>query len=98
MEVPNTDTVWRETFEGENFRELVKNTTFAKKTYADCSLLLHQHMPPPKFRGENFHEQPHNCEICESFLSQTFPAIQHIGGQLPSMDVPNTDTLMSWYE
>ena len=24
MEVPNTDTVWQETFEGENFRELVK--------------------------------------------------------------------------
>ena len=48
MEVPNTDTVWRETFEGENFRELVKNTTFAEKTYADCSLLPHQHMLSPQ--------------------------------------------------
>ena len=48
MEVPNTDTVWRETFEGENFCELVKNTTFAEKTYADCSLLPHQHMPSPQ--------------------------------------------------
>ena len=35
MEVPNTGTVWQETFEGENFRELVKNMTFAEKTYAD---------------------------------------------------------------
>ena len=45
MEVPNTDTVWQETFEGENFHELVKNMTFAEKTYADCSFLPHQCMP-----------------------------------------------------
>jgi len=32
-------------FEGENFRKLVKNTIFAEKTFADCSLLLHQRTP-----------------------------------------------------
>ena len=37
------------TFERENFHELVKNTIFTEKTFADCSLLLHQRTPHPKF-------------------------------------------------
>ena len=37
-----------------NFCELVKNTIFAEKTFADCLLLPHQRMPCSKFRGENF--------------------------------------------
>ena len=82
-----------------------KNMTFAEKTYADCSLLPHQRMPSPQISRRKLswiatHSQKfsHNCEICESFLPQTFPAIQYIGGQLLSIEVPNTDTLMSWYE
>ena len=32
-------TIQRENFEGENFCELVKNTTFVEKTFADCSFV-----------------------------------------------------------
>ena len=34
-----------ETFEGEKFHELVKNTIFMEKTFVDCSLLLCQRTP-----------------------------------------------------
>ena len=40
-------TVQRETFEGENFGKLVKNTIFTEKTFADCLLLPHQKTPRP---------------------------------------------------
>ena len=46
-------TVQQETFDGENFCELVKNTIFVKKIFAVCSVLPWQKMPYPKFRGEN---------------------------------------------
>ena len=49
-------TVLQETFEGENFRELVKNTILAEKTFADCSLRHTEGRHTPNFRGENFRE------------------------------------------
>ena len=36
----NTFAVKWETFEGENFRELVKSTIFVDKPFADCSSFL----------------------------------------------------------
>ena len=45
-------TTQRETIEGENFRELVKNMIFTEKTFADCSLVLRQRCHTPKFCGE----------------------------------------------
>ena len=41
-------------FEGENFHELVKNTIFTEKTFADCSLVLRQRTPRPQIRGQSF--------------------------------------------
>ena len=35
-------------FQGELFRELVKNTIFTEKTFTDCSLLPRQKIPHPK--------------------------------------------------
>ena len=46
-------TVQWETFDGENFCELLKNTIFVKKNFVVCSVLPWQKMPYPKFRGEN---------------------------------------------
>ena len=43
-------------FEGENFRKLVKNTIFAEKTFADCSLCCTKGRHAPKFHGVNFHK------------------------------------------
>ena len=34
---------------------------------------------PPKFRRENFHEQPQNREICGSLFLRKFPAIRYHG-------------------
>ena len=45
-----------ETFKGENFCELVKNTSFMEKTFTDCSLVLRQGRHALKFCGENFRE------------------------------------------
>ena len=39
---------YRGTFKGENFHELVKDTNFANKTFADCLLLPCQRMPYPQ--------------------------------------------------
>ena len=48
----------RETFEGENFRKLVKNTIFAEKTFADClAFAAPKGATPPKFLRGNFCEQ-----------------------------------------
>ena len=49
-------TVKQETFEVENFYELVKNMIFAEKTVVDCSLLPHHGCIVPKFRREKFHK------------------------------------------
>ena len=49
-----TATVERETFEGENFCELVKNTIFTEKTFVDCSLVPCQGRHAPIFHGENY--------------------------------------------
>ena len=68
-------TVQRKTFEGENFCGLVKSTIFVEKTFADCSRAKGRHAP--KFCGENFREQPQNCEIRESLLPRTFPTIRY---------------------
>ena len=54
-----------ETFEVENFREVMKNTIFVEKTLVDCLLLPRQRCYAPKFRGEIFREQPQNHEIRE---------------------------------
>ena len=43
---PEKGTIQRETFERENFRELVKNTIFVEKTFMDCSLMPKDNTPP----------------------------------------------------
>ena len=40
------------TFEGENFRKLVKNTIFTEKTFTDCLLLPRQRTPRPRISRE----------------------------------------------
>ena len=54
-----------ETFEGEDFRKLMKNTIFAEKTVTNCSLLPCQGCYTSKFLGRKLHEQPQNSEICK---------------------------------
>ena len=66
------NTVKWETFEGENFRELVKNMLFM-----DCSLLQHQRCHAPKFCGEKLSRIATKPWSRESFLSQKFPAIRY---------------------
>ena len=41
-------TVQRVTFEGENFRKLVKKTMFTEKTFVDCSLVPRQRTSRPQ--------------------------------------------------
>ena len=41
----------------------MKNTIFAEKTGAGCSLLPHQGCHAPKFYGEKFREEPQNLKI-----------------------------------
>ena len=52
-----------ETFEGENLRELMKNTILVEKTLTDCWLLPRQECHAPKFRGENHRESPQNRKV-----------------------------------
>ena len=61
----------RETFEGENFRKI-----FSRRKLSGIGCLCHaKGCRAPKFRGENFREQPQKLEIRGSFLLRKFPAI-----------------------
>ena len=73
-------TVEWKTFEGEDFRELVKITIFAEKTFTDCSVLPYQRTPHPKqnFAKKTFTNSHKTMKIHESFLPQKFPAIRYI--------------------
>ena len=56
----------RETFEGENFRKLVKNTIVAEKSFADYMLLLRQRTVHSQIlQRENSHK---TVKIYERFL------------------------------
>ena len=61
-----------ETFEGENFRELVQKYEF--HTFADCSLLLDQRMPSPKFHGEPRNSQKFSpSKVFHYTVTLTYP-------------------------
>ena len=52
-------------FGGRKLGELMKNTIFAKKSRAECSLLPRQGCHAPKFRGKKFHEEPQNDKFAK---------------------------------
>ena len=66
-------TVKQETFQGENFRKLVKKTIFAEKTFADCLLVSCQRCHTPKFCRENFLKWPQNHKFAKVFYLESFP-------------------------
>ena len=80
-------------FQGRNFCELVENTSFAEKTFANCSLLPHQRMLRPQILRKKTFANSHaqNCKICKSFIPRKFPAIQCCLAMLP-------DYMHSWHK
>ena len=62
---------------GGNCCELVENTIFVAKTFANCSLLPCQRVPRPKFCRENFCKKAQNHEIHKRFLPRKFPTVQY---------------------
>ena len=68
VKVPYSGKLSRE----KTIANLKKIRFFAEKTFADCSLLLCQRMPRPKFCGENFRIEPQNREIRKSFSLESF--------------------------
>ena len=72
-------TVYQKMLEGENFHELVKNTIFSEKTFADCLLLPCQRMPHPQISWRKLSRVTTNCKICRSFLPQKFSCYTVLG-------------------
>ena len=74
-----------ETFEGENFHDLVKNTIFVAKTFADCSLLPCQKTSHPQILQcwKKLSQMATKRKICRSFLPWKFPAIRYAFSLLP---------------
>jgi len=69
-------TVWREAFEGENVWELVGNTIFVEKTFADCSLVLPKDTMPPNFAEKTFANTPSShktLKFAKVFSLESFP-------------------------
>ena len=62
-------------YSGKLSREktFAKNTIFAERTFADCSLLPRQRTPRSKFRGENFRVQPKLTKFAKVFSLESFP-------------------------
>ena len=65
-------TVQRETFEGENFRNLVAK----QKKLSQIACPAVQMVTAHKIRGENFRGRLRNREKCKGFLPLKFPAIR----------------------
>jgi len=74
--------IQRETFEGEKFRGLVKNTIFAEKTFADCARLCRaKGHHASKFRGEtiaNSHK-PQNLRTFSSTRVSSYTVVPNPG-------------------
>ena len=72
------NTVWQETFEGENFCELVKNVIFTEKTFVDCSLLPHQRTPLPQILQRKLSRIATKPQNLQKFLPRKFLIIRYL--------------------
>ena len=61
-----------------NFHKLVKKWFSRRKLSWIARLCCAKGCHTPKFRAENFREQPQNHKIRKGFLPQKFPAIQYL--------------------
>ena len=64
-------TVWWETFEGKT--KLVKNTIFAEKTFADCSLAVPKNTTPPNFVEKTFSNSHKIAKFTKVLSLKSFP-------------------------
>ena len=62
-----------ETFEGENFHELVKNRIFAEKPFVDCSLVSPaKDTTPPNFAEKTFTNSYKTSKFAQVFSLKSF--------------------------
>ena len=75
--VPSMYIIERETFEGENFHELVENKIFTERTFTDCSLVLPivplEDITPPNFAKKTFMNSHKTSKIMKVFSLKGFP-------------------------
>ena len=67
----------RETFEGENFHELMENKIFTERTFTDCSLVLPivppEDITPPNFAQKTFVNSHKTSKFMKVFAFESFP-------------------------
>ena len=71
----HSDTVERETFDGENFHGSAAIEDFKEKTFAECQINRIVRCGMPNTLWENFGGWDSNCETRESILSLKFPTV-----------------------